>query len=402
MVQKVNNRGGAMRPFAGQFRYLALIALVTSTPWAATNQVTSASSANQPITDYEVITAPAMRSRIPTQAAFQELVQLGTRNIAVGDYGLVVYRENPLDEWQQAEVDSSVMLTAVDFADDSSGWAVGHHGVILHSADGGKTWQRQLDGVELIELEREHFSNLAQELEAELAELEPTDERYDELQLALDDALYQVDNAEFAMEEGPTKPFLDVYAQSEDVIVAVGAYGLMVQSNNGGETWQIANQTLDNPNGFHLNALSADDNYLYLAGEAGMMFRKAWGDETWETLNSPYDGSFFGTHIDAKGQLWVYGLRGNVFRSDDQGQSFVAIQSNTQVNLSGAVLDADGSTLLVGHSGTIVRIDENDQATVSEHDSSDVLGDIIVNLDGSYTMVGRGGIWQLLPTAAKE
>src|SRR5690606_10971005 len=107
-------------------------------------------------------------SRIPTQAAFQELVQLGTRNIAVGDYGLVVYRENPLDEWQQAEVDSSVMLTAVDFADDSSGWAVGHHGVILHSADGGKTWQRQLDGVELIELERQHFSNLAQELEAEL------------------------------------------------------------------------------------------------------------------------------------------------------------------------------------------------------------------------------------------
>ena len=37
-------------------------------------------------------------------------------------------------------------LRAVQFADESEGWAVGDDGVILHSIDGGDTWERQVSG----------------------------------------------------------------------------------------------------------------------------------------------------------------------------------------------------------------------------------------------------------------
>src|SRR6516162_569096 len=38
-------------------------------------------------------------------------------------------------------------LHAIQFVDDSEGWAVGDEGVIWHSIDGGKNWERQPTGV---------------------------------------------------------------------------------------------------------------------------------------------------------------------------------------------------------------------------------------------------------------
>jgi photosystem II stability/assembly factor-like uncharacterized protein len=34
-------------------------------------------------------------------------------------------------------------LISVEFVDKNSGWAVGHHGTILHTTDGGKNWSLQ-------------------------------------------------------------------------------------------------------------------------------------------------------------------------------------------------------------------------------------------------------------------
>src|SRR5262249_27000234 len=38
-------------------------------------------------------------------------------------------------------------LNAVQFVDRNEGWAVGAEGVILHTIDGGQTWERQASGV---------------------------------------------------------------------------------------------------------------------------------------------------------------------------------------------------------------------------------------------------------------
>ena len=52
--------------------------------------------------------------------------------------------------WTQAEhVPVRSTLLDIDFAPDNEleGWAVGHEGVILHTSDGGKTWELQYDGL---------------------------------------------------------------------------------------------------------------------------------------------------------------------------------------------------------------------------------------------------------------
>lgn len=34
-------------------------------------------------------------------------------------------------------------INSIAFADELNGWAVGHKGAILHTRDGGKSWQKQ-------------------------------------------------------------------------------------------------------------------------------------------------------------------------------------------------------------------------------------------------------------------
>ena len=84
-------------------------------------------------------------------------------------------------------------LTAVFFVDDKQGWAVGHDGVILHTADGGETWALQLDGRAANEL-------LIAAMERKAA-AEP----------ASDDAKKLLAEAKRYKEQGADKPFLDVW-----------------------------------------------------------------------------------------------------------------------------------------------------------------------------------------------
>jgi photosystem II stability/assembly factor-like uncharacterized protein len=58
----------------------------------------------------------------------------------------VILSDDGGESWWQAAVPVSSDLTAVWFASPARGWAVGHDGVVLATRDGGLGWERQLDG----------------------------------------------------------------------------------------------------------------------------------------------------------------------------------------------------------------------------------------------------------------
>ena len=348
------------------------------------------------VTDYEVIYAPAMQATKAPKTVLTEITYAGDRTIAVGDYGVIIYRDSNDQPWQQAEVPTSVLFTSVDFADANRGWAVGHHGVIAATTDGGKTWQRQLDGFEYIQLQKTHFENLVAELTAQQDELDGSDaDAEEELYVALDNATFALEMALLAEEDGPTKPFLDVRALSSQVILAVGAYGSLIRSTDGGASWHILDNYVENPDGFHFNALAADNDYVYLAGESGQVFRSADQGTTWETLDSPYYGSFFGLHVDAQGNLWIVGLRGNIFMSTDQGESFSQIKLEDTVNINAVVDAATGGVYLVGNAGVIGWVNQQGDIENMTHASGAALTDLITNKDGSLTVVGQRGVIEI-------
>ena len=88
---------------------------------------------------------PALFALRASRAVTLAIVSAGRRSVAAGERGIVLWSDDD-KTWQQAKVPVSVTLTALSFPTPQQGWAVGHGGLVLHSADGGQNWARQLDG----------------------------------------------------------------------------------------------------------------------------------------------------------------------------------------------------------------------------------------------------------------
>lgn len=350
--------------------------------------------------DFDVITAPAMVAPLATKATLTEITQAGEQAIAVGDFGVIVRRE-AAGAWQQAAVPSSVYFTAVDFANAKHGWAVGHHGVIVHSSDGGATWQTQLDGFTLIDLQITAFEQRLIDLQQQLDSGELDDDTLMLVEEQLMSVEFLLDNARFAKEEGPTRPFLDVIALSEDIVIAVGAYGTAVRSTDGGASWQVLDAEINNPSEFHFNALATDGTALYLAGEQGLLFKSDDQGASFYEIEPPYSGSYFGLFVDTQRRLWAFGLRGNVFYSDDQGASFAQVRLSNRVNINAAADAYDGGVYLVGNAGMVAHIDATGVVQEINHPSGATLTDVLVMPDQSLTLVGQQGVLTMPAMAQK-
>src|SRR5690606_11195724 len=85
---------------------------------------------------------PAEPAPLATRSLLLDIAEASQRAIAVGERGHVLLSESRHD-WRQVEgVPTRATLTAVTTVGDHA-WAVGHAQVILHSADGGLSWERQ-------------------------------------------------------------------------------------------------------------------------------------------------------------------------------------------------------------------------------------------------------------------
>ncbi|WP_207062926.1 YCF48-related protein [Motiliproteus sp. SC1-56] len=304
------------------------------------------------IPDGDRIQLPARSSSLAAHSLLLDVADAGDRLVAVGERGHILYSEDRGESWQQAEVPARVTLTAVAFPTPELGWAVGHDGIILHSRDSGRTWERQLDGFALNDRIVEYRQSRVNELEAALAQPEVGADA-DLLEERLDEALFALEDAQYALEDGPNKPLLDVWFANARHGWAVGAYGLVLETRDGGRQWAPRMADLDNPDGYHLNAVAGVGEALYLAGEQGLLFRSLDAGRSFEWLQSPYAGSLFAV-APVDGALLLLGMRGRAFRSADQGRTWQAVTTDTQSTLN-AVLDLPGGrVLVVGQRGTLL------------------------------------------------
>src|SRR5438132_998561 len=72
----------------------------------------------------DVLDAPAQKSPLAVQGLFNGLALAGTRVVAVGQRGHILYSDDAGKRWQQADVPASSDLVAVHFPSPQSGWAV--------------------------------------------------------------------------------------------------------------------------------------------------------------------------------------------------------------------------------------------------------------------------------------
>ncbi len=302
----------------------------------------------------DVLQTPSVKSSLAPKNLLIDITKAGSRLVSVGVRGHIIYSDDTGDSWNQADVPVSVLLNAVSFVDDSYGWAVGHSGVILHTTDGGKTWVSQFDGNQanrmVITQAERRVENLKLKLET------ASEDAMGDIEYALEEASYALDDARLDAEVGASKPFLDVLFSSRTEGFAVGAYGYFFKTKDGGQTWENYGPRLPNPDRFHLNAINRIKNGdIFVVGEAGVMFRSKNGGESWEALESPYSGSLFGVvGTNERNVVLVFGLRGHLYRSQDSGNSWTQIDAETESTLMSATVNQNGDISIVGNSGTVL------------------------------------------------
>lgn len=304
-------------------------------------------AAGSPVTAQNAEPAPEYAQVMPLASSALLLDVTGDGEggfIAVGERGHIIRSADGVN-WIQAErVPTRSTLTAITRIDRSY-WAAGHDSVILFSPDGGVTWTQQY--------------------------FDP------ERQQAIMDIL-----------------FLDAGHG-----FAIGAYGLMLETLDGGETWDDVAVSDEE---WHLNAmLEVDAERLMITGEAGFSYRSFDQGESWEVIEMPYPGSMFGIVPTEDECILVFGLRGTVQVSCDFGDTWDEFDSGTESSLSGG-LPIDSGVLIAGNSGVILELDYETGATVHTHSSGTDFAAITRLGSDRYLLVGEDGVQYFPETPSGE
>jgi len=343
---------------------------------------------------------PSIKTDVSQESLMLDAVTSGERTLIVGEQGHILYSDDNGSSWAHADVPVSLAITAVTFASPGKAWATAHDGHLLQSTDNGASWQVKLTGIDVARLSLAAAEEQVKVLEATLEQATP-DTRED-VEWALDDATFAVEDATAAIDEGITTPLLNVWFARENDGYALGAYGVFLRTTDGGATWSLETNQLENPDKYHLYTMARNSaGTLLLAGEAGTALRSRDGGETFEPVTTSYTGSFFGAVAADDGSLLVYGLRGNIFRSTDDGDSWSTVETGDQRTLLGGMKRADGTIVLVGSAGAVLMsADHGRSFKTIPTTGNKVYSGVTEVADGGLLLVGFGGVSIIDSTAA--
>ena len=326
---------------------------------------------------------PALSVVHPTTANLLTIARAGTRLVAAGERGLIIYSDDSGQHWKQARVPVSVTLTALRFANQREGWAVGNMGAVLRTTDGGASWLRVLDGQTAAALAEQAAQQAWDVVRPDASNAEHP------LNLLLEDARRLVD-------EGADKPFLDINLRADGSVLVVGAYGLAFSTADGGRNWQAHMKSLPNPNGATLYGVAERQQEQYLFGEQGLLLRAATSGAPFTAQDSPTGGSLFGALSLRQGALMLFGLRGKVYRSAQAGAPWVAVQTPVDASLLSGLQLSDDTVLLLGAAGQIVvSRDQGQTFSVLPMKTRFPFTGATLAPDGALVVVGTRGLLRM-------
>lgn len=235
------------------------------------------------------------------KAAIIAATLAGKRIVAVGDYGVVVLSDDGKKFRQAKSMPTRTVLTSVFFLTDKQGWAAGHDGTILTTADGGENWQVQ------------------------------------------------------RAEPGKDRVLMSIWFENAQHGLAVGQFGLALETDDGGKNWKERKLVEGEAGDSHMFQIFAGpDGLAFVAAEAGKLLRSTDGGRNWTAIQTDNKGSFWTGLVQRDGNVIAAGMRGHVYRSADKGLTWTAVPSGTQQSITGILSHEDGSIHLFGNSGVLL------------------------------------------------
>lgn len=204
-----------------------------------------------------------------------------------------------------------------------------------------------------------------------------------------------------------SSPLTGVSFVDEKLGWAVGHWGAILNSSDGGDTWQV--QRLSSEEDRPLFAVHFFNARQGVAvGLWSLVLTTDDGGTTWteQSLQAPEgysraDLNLMGLFADDHGNLFATAERGQVLRSDDQGKSWRYLDTGYEGTLWSGVVLADGTLLVGGQRGTLLHGSADGQKwqRVSLKSKSSITDMavagrqvVVVGLDGLMVRSGDGGL----------
>ena len=313
---------------------LAVALTVGASPWVTTPAYSAVASS----TDSLDVPAQRVDERLP--APLLSVARAGDAMISVGLHGLIQRSTDEGRTWQQVDSPVSSDLVQVRFRDERNGWIVGHDALVMHTTDGGDSWQVQLDGRRLLTLLNAYYGPRAEKGDESAAQM------LKEVAMAASTS---------ATPDVLAAPFLDVMFDEHGSGFAVGAFGMLLHSTDNGQNWEPWIERSDNDRRMHLYGLAEHAGTFYIGGEQGLLLRLDGQQQRFVKIDTPYTGTYFGVrafdHL-----LLTYGLRGNLLASRDDGQQWQPVETRLNSSLV-SIVEQGNALIVVSQGGQLVSVD---------------------------------------------
>jgi photosystem II stability/assembly factor-like uncharacterized protein len=214
------------------------------------------------------------------------------------------------------------------------GLAVGAFGMVLESRDGGTNW-KQLPG----------FSDEAL--------LDISCGAGPRLVVGQEGHIYRLEGDTFqSVDSGTDARLLGVDSNASGLAVAVGGFGTVLRSRDGGQSWEpvvfdweaVLNDFVE-PHLYDVDV--SDQGVITIVGEFELVLRSTDGGDTWEATHKG-EASLFAVDLRADGNGYAVGQDGRVIRTDDAGGSWSEVETPVESILLDVWSDDSGDVLISG------------------------------------------------------
>ena len=151
------------------------------------------------------------------------------------------------------------------------------------------------------------------------------------------------------------QPIFTVWFADAQHGVAAGLFSLLMVTDDAGQTWTnvklpvASDKVKSDLNLFQL--FSAKTGDVWLAAEQGMVYHSADRGHSWDVVATGNIGTFWSGLVLADGSLLVGGLEGKMFRSTDHGKSWTQIANELKSSVTDLVQLPTGEVLALALDG---------------------------------------------------
>lgn len=251
--------------------------------------------------------------------------------------------EAPLD-LHAVELQSGQTTQRTDFyqamaSNDQLTLLVGNHGLVLHSADNGASWQRQQlpTDMGLIDVDACPDGSF--------------------IALGFDNRLWHADAAAQNWQAHPlpsSEQMMTAACAPDGSWWAAGSFSTLQHSADQGQSW---NETSLEEDAFLTTLQFIDPHQAVVAGEYGLVFTSQNGGLSWDAAGALPDEFYpHASHFTSLEQGWVGGLNGFIWHTDDGGDSWQRQPTGTEAPVFGFISGPHG-LYAVGENTTVLRLD---------------------------------------------